>query len=125
VVAPQENISPQGFPMSPEEIRIFIKHEFNELIPDELPSGVGWSFFLGVPRRGRNSNRILRASRSSPGGVTKLKLAASARLHPPQESDASDTAPVEFDFVGSATDLRKHIENELRIYNSYLDQMPK
>lgn len=105
--------------MTPDEIRIFIEHEFKELTPAELPSGVGWSFFLGAPQRGPNSNRILRAKRLRPDGKTKLKLAVSARLSKPAESLAPDMPSFEFDFVDGANNLKKHIENELKVYRAH------
>ena len=61
--------------MSPDEIRVYLKQAHPELIAEPRINPDGWSFFDGPPQRGANSNRIIRAVRNGPHGVTRLKAA--------------------------------------------------
>lgn len=92
--------------MSPDEIRSFLHLEYPALVAEPRTNPDGWSFFLGPAQRGAGSNRILRAVRHTPQGVTRLKLAVSSR----QGEDR------EIDFNGSESELREHVETELRLF---------
>lgn len=92
--------------MTPDEIRAFLARAFPLFHAEHRSNPDGWSFFLGLPDRGRSSNRILRATRSSPRAITKLKLAVSSREGPEYE----------IDFEGGKAQLRALVEQELALY---------
>jgi hypothetical protein len=94
--------------MSPDEIRVYLKQAHPELIAEPRTNPDGWSFFDGVPQRGVNSNRILRAVRNGPHGVTQLKLAVTSR-----QSGAEKEIP----FAGTEAELREYVEAELRLHH--------
>lgn len=93
--------------MSPDEIRVYLKQTHPELIADTRINPDGWSFFEGPPQRGANSNRIIRAVRNGPHGVTRLKLAVTSR----QGSE------VEVEFSGTEAQLREYVETEIKRYH--------
>lgn len=93
--------------MSPDEIRIFLHLEYPALIAEPRTNPDGWSFFLGPARRGADSNRILRAVRNGPNGMTRLKLAVSSR---------QGTGDKEFEFHGGEGQLRDFVTAEIRLY---------
>jgi len=70
----------------------------------------GWSFFLGQPRARIRSNRILRATRSSAGAATQIKLAVSSR-HQSKEKEVR--------FVGDADALRRLVGSELQLFRKH------
>lgn len=96
--------------MSPDEILTALGQSHKELVAKKRRNPDGWSFFLGQPRGGTKSNRILRATRSNASAVTQLKLAVSSRHH-------SKTREVRFS--GDATALRKLVESELQIFRNH------
>jgi hypothetical protein len=107
--------------MTPDQIKNVIEKEYKELTFAELPSGLGWSFFLGAPQRGRKSNRILWVSQSSSSDKTKMKLSATAGLRTLSEFNSPGTSSWEFDFVDGVSSLKKHVESELKAYRAYLE----
>ena len=109
--------------MTPDQIRIVVEQEYKELISAELPSGLGWSFFLGAPQRGPKSNRILRVSQSNSSDKTKMKLAATARLRTLSVFNSPVNSSWEFDFIDGLSSLKEHIESELKVYRAYLDDV--
>ena len=94
--------------MSPDDIRAFLSHAYPQLIAEPRSNPDGWSFFLAPAQRGANSNRILRAVRHNPHGVTRLKLAVSSR---------ADAEEHEIDFSGSSDNLSKLVDAELRLFD--------
>jgi hypothetical protein len=94
--------------MSPDEIRLFLHREYPCLVAEPRTNPDGWSFFMRPARRGANSNRILRAVRTNPQGVTQLKLAVSSRQSGGEK---------EFPFAGSEAQLREFVETELRLFH--------
>jgi len=96
--------------MSPNEIRAVLNQSHRELVAVERHNPDGWSFFLGQPRSGIKSNRILRATRSGPGAVTQLKLAVSSR-HNWKEKKLR--------FSGDAAALRVLVDSELQLYREH------
>jgi hypothetical protein len=96
--------------MSPNEIRAAPGQSHGELVVVERHNPDGWSFFLGQPRSGTKSNRILRATRSSAGAVTQIKMAVSSR-HYSKEKKVR--------FGGNADALRKLVESEVRLYRKH------
>lgn len=66
--------------MSPDQVRTIIESNFPMLIAEERKGPDGYSFFLGAPRRGPDSNRIIRAVQRSENGPVQLKFAISSRI---------------------------------------------
>ena len=77
------------------------------LIAEERNNPDGYSFFLGAPRRGSDSNRIIRAVRRNESGPVQLKLAVSSRI------EGEDK---EVSFEGGEESLVKLIELEIKLY---------
>lgn len=96
--------------MTPEEIRVCLAAERSQLHALPLQSREGYSFWFGIPA---NNNRIIRVSRDSAAGPTKLKLAVSDRL-----SDVQPLQQVEFNFRGNTDELLKYIDLEIELYES-------
>lgn len=96
--------------MSPNEIRAALGQSHEELVAVERHNPNGWSFFLGQPRGGIKSNRILRATRSSAGAITQLKLAVSSRHH---------LKEMTVRFGGDAEALRRLVESELQLFRRH------
>lgn len=97
--------------MTPDQIHSFIQSHYPQLIADARNNPDGWSFFLGHPQRGPNSNRILRAV--AHGADTQLKLAVSSRL---------SGQPVESTFAGTESELAELIDRELQRYQESQSQ---
>ena len=98
--------------MSPDDIHSVLLREYPELRAKRRKNPYGWAFYLGPPKGGRNSNRIIRATRASLGGVTQLKLSVLSR-HGSKE--------IELSFVGNEVDLRKHVESELALFREHFE----
>lgn len=96
--------------MSPDEILSALAQSHKELVARERRNPDGWAFFLGPPREGPKSNRILRATRSSTGAVTRLKLAVSSR---------HDLKNKEVRFRGDVAALRKLVASELQLFRKH------
>jgi hypothetical protein len=95
--------------MSPDEIRRTIAHHYPFLVAEPRTNPYGWAFYLGAPRKGGTSNRIIRATRSSPTAITRLKLAVSSR-----QRDET-----EFAFEGDEAALRKFVDEELQLFGMH------
>lgn len=93
--------------MSPDQVRSIIECKFPMLIAEERNSPDGYSFFLGAPRRGSDSNRIIRAVQCSVSGPVQLKLAISSRI------EGKDK---EVRFHGDEESLVKLVELEIKLY---------
>jgi len=99
--------------MAPEDIRSCLSREYPELVVKARTNPDGWSFFLGPPKRGANSNRILRAVRQEGDGATWLKLPVSSR---------HELVEREIDFSGDEEMLRALVDRELELYRTHFDK---
>lgn len=96
--------------MTLEEIHACLAAERCQLHASRLQAVEGYSYWLGVPS---NNNRIIRVSRGSGAGLTKLKLAVSGRL-----TDLKAVQQVEFNFDGNQDDLLRYVDREIALYAS-------
>ena len=96
--------------MSPDEIRRALARHYPSLVAQPRKNPDGWAFYLDPPQKGANSNRIIRATRSSPNAVTRLKLVVSSRRRAP------DT---ELEFAGDETSLREYVDQELQLFEKH------
>ena len=92
--------------MSPDEIRAALAKHYPQLKAERRHNPKGWSFFLGTPRGGTKSNRIIRATRSSANAVTRLKLSVSSRLQ---------STNVEKQFAAGLSELRQFVDAEIKL----------
>lgn len=97
----------KGVGMSPDQMKAALTMRFPELKAEARENPDGWAFFLGAPRRGVNSNRIVRATRAGPAAATRLKCCISSRI-----SDRD----VELEFAGSEAELQALVAEEIRLY---------
>lgn len=95
--------------MSPDEIRRFLLRLY-PLVAERRTNPDGWAFYLAPPRKGATSNRIIRATRSSPAAATRLKLAVSSRHKARDE---------ELEFEGDEVALRKLVDQELQLFERH------
>ena len=96
--------------MSPDEIRSFLSRHYPQLHAERRQNPDGWAFFLGAPLRGSKSNRIVRATRSRPNAITRLKRSVSSR-HKSKE--------VEQRFSGDTAALRNLVEAEIKLFKTF------
>lgn len=98
--------------MSPDEICAVIERSYAALTREARTSPNGWSFFYGPKRGSAQSNRILRATRSSPTAPTRLKLPVTSRL----------TEDLELTFQGDEDELGYLIDREIRLWRAHFEK---
>jgi hypothetical protein len=96
--------------MSPDQIKTALAKRFPELKARARKNPNGWALFLGVPRGGVHTNRILRATRSRPTSETRLKLSVSSKI---------SGKDVELVFAGSESELHALVAKELKLYQEH------
>ena len=96
--------------MSPDEIHRALARHYPSLVAQRRKNPSGWAFYLYPPQKGVKSNRIIRATRSSPDAETRVKLAVSSRR---------GTNDAEFAFAGDVTSLRKYVDKELHLFEKH------
>jgi hypothetical protein len=99
--------------MSPDEIHSFLSEHYPKLHAVRRHNPDGWSFFLGAPQTGSNSNRIIRATRSGQNATTRLKLAVTSRHKATQQ---------ERGFSGDHAALRSLVDTELQLFKKLFAQ---
>jgi hypothetical protein len=102
--------------MTLEEIKEAILSNRIELHPEPLPTeGKGYSFWFGAPNT-RQTNRILRISKSSASAPIWIKLAANDRVGVEQKRIAKS----EFPFDGDLGSLLDMVNGEIDTYCKHL-----
>ena len=96
--------------MSPNEIRQALARSYPGLVAARRTNPDGWAFYLGSPQKGAKSNRIVRATRSSPNAVTRLKWAVSSRHR---------AKKIEVEFDGDEVALRGRLDEELDLFEKH------
>lgn len=97
--------------MSPDKVRLMVERNFPKLIAKERKASDGYAFYLGSPRGGSESNRIIRAVQYSKNGPVKLKLAISTRVERKNK---------EISFEGGEEALVELIKHEIKLYEERL-----
>jgi len=93
--------------MSPDQVRSIIECNFPMLISEDRNGPDGYSFFLGAPRRGSDSNRIIRVVQRSENGPVQLKFSISSRI---------EGKGKEISFDGDEESLVKLVGLEIKLY---------
>jgi hypothetical protein len=96
--------------MTPEEVRRFCKLKYPQLRAETRTNPDGFAFFLGEPRRGVRSNRIIRAVSQNPQSASQLKLAVSSRI---------GNVERELSFSGGEAELSALINTELALFHAH------
>jgi hypothetical protein len=96
--------------MTPDEIRRFCESNYPQLTAEARSNPDGYSFFLGTPRRGPDSNRILRAVSQGSQGASQLKLAVSSRIEGVEK---------EFIFSDREAALTRLLDRELELFRNH------
>jgi hypothetical protein len=94
--------------VTPDEIRQALVRCYPGLVAVQRKDG--WAFYLSPLQKGPRPNRIIRAARSSPTAVTRLKLVVSAR---------HGATKAEIDFTGDESALRNHVDHELHLFDKH------